>query len=133
LRHQNKRKNSCSGEVFSFNDVVGPRTVANGFKIAKEYVNGKIVDGVGGGVCQVSSTLYSAVLFADLETVERQNHMFTVSYIPLGRDAAVAYNELDFKFKNNTNWPIKIVSSVKNNTYLYNLRHKGRAGKNRRT
>jgi len=57
--------------------------VANGFKIAKEYVNGKIVDGVGGGVCQVSSTLYSAVLFADLETVERQNHMFTVSYIPL--------------------------------------------------
>ncbi|UWV46952.1 VanW family protein [Acetivibrio thermocellus] len=109
------------GEVFSFNDVVGPRTVANGFKIAKEYVNGKIVDGVGGGVCQVSSTLYSAVLFADLETVERQNHMFTVSYIPLGRDAAVAYNELDFKFKNNTNWPIKIVSSVKNNTVSFTI------------
>ncbi|GAE89269.1 VanW family protein [Acetivibrio straminisolvens] len=109
------------GEVFSFNNVVGPRTVGNGFKIAKEYVNGKIVDGVGGGVCQVSSTLYSAVLFADLETIERQNHMFTVSYIPLGRDAAVAYNELDFKFKNNTNWPVKIVSNVKNNTISFTI------------
>ncbi|RXE58792.1 VanW family protein [Acetivibrio mesophilus] len=109
------------GEVFSFNEIVGPRTVGNGFKTAKEYVSGKIVDGVGGGVCQVSSTLYGAVLFSDLETIERQNHMFTVSYIPLGRDAAVAYNELDFKFKNNTNWPIKIMSSVKNNTISFTI------------
>ncbi|HOM03468.1 MAG TPA: VanW family protein [Acetivibrio sp.] len=109
------------GEEFSFNNVVGPRTVANGFKTAKEYVNGKIVDGIGGGVCQVSSTLYSAVLFADLETVERHNHIFTVSYIPLGRDAAVSYNESDFRFKNNTNWPIKIVSSVKNNSVYFTL------------
>lgn len=109
------------GEEFSFNDVVGARTVGNGYKTAKEYVNGKVVDGIGGGVCQVSSTLYSAVLFSDLETTNRQNHMFTVSYIPLGRDAAVAYNELDFKFKNNTNWPIKITSNVKNNTVSFSI------------
>ncbi len=109
------------GEVFSFNEVVGPRTVQNGYKTAAEYVNGKIVDGIGGGVCQVSSTLYNAVLFADLETVYRQNHMFSVSYLPLGRDAAVSYNDLDFKFKNNTNWPIKIESSVKNNTITFTI------------
>jgi vancomycin resistance protein YoaR len=107
------------GEVFSFNEVVGPRTVQNGYKTAKEYSGGKIVDGIGGGVCQVSSTLYNAVLFADLDAVSRQNHMFSVSYLPLGRDAAVSYNDLDFKFKNNTNWPIKIESSVKNNTITF--------------
>lgn len=109
------------GEVFSFNEVVGPRTVQNGYKTAKEYVCGKIVDGIGGGVCQVSSTLYNAVLFADLETVSRQNHMFSVSYLPLGRDAAVSYNDLDFKFKNNSNWPIKIESSVKSGTITFTI------------
>lgn len=110
------------GEIFSFNDVVGPRTVQNGYKTAKEYVSGKIVDGIGGGVCQVSSTLYNAVLFSDLETVFRQNHMFSIGYLPLGRDAAVAYSDLDFKFKNNTNWPIKIEAAVKNNTVSFSIR-----------
>ncbi|NLP14350.1 MAG: vanomycin resistance protein VanB [Clostridium sp.] len=109
------------GGVFSFNDVVGPRTVQNGYKTAKEYVAGKIVDGIGGGVCQVSSTLYNAVLFSDLETVYRKNHMFSVGYLPLGRDAAVSYNDLDFKFKNNTNWPIKIEANVKNNAITFTI------------
>ncbi|MCX7843315.1 MAG: VanW family protein [Clostridia bacterium] len=98
----------ASGEVFSFNEIVGPRTEAEGYKVAHTYVGGKIVDGIGGGICQVSSTLYNAVLFSDLVIKERTNHMFTVGYVPLGRDAAVSYNDVDFKFVNNTNWPIKI-------------------------
>lgn len=111
------------GEVFSFNDYVGPRTVEAGYKPAHAYINGKIVDDVGGGICQVSTTLYNSVLFADLETVSRRNHMFTVSYVPLGRDAAVSYGETDFKFKNNTKWPIKIEASVsKDNTLTFVIR-----------
>ncbi|MGN0150490.1 MAG: VanW family protein, partial [Clostridia bacterium] len=96
------------GEVFSFNSTVGKRTVANGFSTAPEYVNGKTVDGIGGGTCQVSSTLYNAVLYSDLDIVSRTNHMFTVSYVPNGQDATVADGGPDFKFKNNTDYPIKI-------------------------
>ncbi len=96
------------GETFSFNDTVGRRTVANGFSTATEYVDGKSVEGIGGGTCQVSSTLYNAVLYSDLEIVTRTNHMFTVSYVPNGQDATVADGGPDFKFKNNTNYPIKI-------------------------
>lgn len=96
------------GEVFSFNDTVGKRSVENGFSTAPEYVDGKTVDGIGGGTCQVSSTLYNAVLYADLEIVTRTNHMFTVAYVPNGQDATVADSGPDFKFKNNTEYPIKI-------------------------
>lgn len=96
------------GDVFSFNDTVGRRTVANGFKTAPEYVDGKTVDGIGGGTCQVSSTLYNAVLYADLEIVTRTNHMFTVAYVANGQDATVADSGPDFKFKNNSPYPIKI-------------------------
>lgn len=100
------------GEVFSYNDVVGERTAKNGFKNAPVYENGKSVDGIGGGVCQVSTTLYSAVLYADLKIVSRQNHSLPVSYVPLGQDATVVDGSIDFKFSNNTNYPIKIVSSA---------------------
>lgn len=100
------------GEVFSFNDTVGKRTVENGFSVAKEYVDGKSVDGIGGGTCQVSSTLYSAVLYASLEIVTRTNHMFTVSYIPNGQDATVSDSGVDFKFRNNSKYPIKIVANA---------------------
>jgi len=100
------------GEVFSFNDVVGPRTVDRGYKAANSYIGGKIVKDIGGGVCQVSTTLYNSVLKADLETVARSNHMFTVSYVPFGQDAAVDYGSVDFKFKNNTSMPIKIQGTV---------------------
>lgn len=100
------------GDVFSYNDVVGERTIKNGFKMAAVYENGKSVDGVGGGVCQVSTTLYSAVLYADLKIVSRQNHSLTVAYVPLGQDATVVDGSIDFKFSNNTDYPIKIVSSA---------------------
>ncbi len=106
------------GELFSFNDVVGKRTVEAGYKAAHAYIQGKIVDDVGGGICQVSSTLFNAVLFSDLETVYRKNHMFTVGYVPLGQDAAVSYGELDFEFRNNTKWPIKIEAIVSNSNRL---------------
>lgn len=100
------------GDVFSFNEVVGPRTSDRGYLPANSYIGGKIVPDVGGGICQVSSTLYNSILKADLETVFRSNHMFTVSYVPFGQDAAVDYNSVDFKFKNNTSMPIKIQGNV---------------------
>lgn len=100
------------GEVFSFNDTVGKRTTANGFFTAKEYVNGQSVDGIGGGTCQVSTTLYSAVLYADMNIVERECHMMTIAYAPLGQDATVADGSIDFKFRNSSDYPIKIVSTT---------------------
>lgn len=100
------------GETFSFNDTVGDRTKENGFYTAKEYVSGKSVDGIGGGTCQVSSTLYSAVLYADMDIVHRENHMMTVGYLPLGQDATVAYGSVDFKFRNNSEYPIKIAATT---------------------
>lgn len=100
------------GDIFSFNDVVGPRTAEKGYQIAKVYQSGKIVDDIGGGICQVSTTLYNSILNADLETVTRRNHMFTVGYVPRGQDAAVSYGSTDFKFKNNTSMPIKILVNV---------------------
>ncbi len=100
------------GEVFSFNDVVGPRTAEKGYKVAHAYQNGKIIDDIGGGICQVSTTLYNSTLKADLETVTRRNHMFTVGYVPFGQDAAVSYGSTDFEFKNNTSMPIKVLVNV---------------------
>ncbi len=88
------------GEIFSFNKVVGPRSSESGYKNAKVIINNEFVDGLGGGVCQVSSTLYNAVLLAGLGIVERSNHSLPVSYVPEGRDATVAYEIIDFRFKN---------------------------------
>ncbi len=96
------------GEEFSYNKVVGRRTTENGFKEAPVFANGDTVQGLGGGVCQVSSTLYSAVLYADLQVLERKSHSMTVSYVPKGQDATVSYGSIDFRFKNNTKNPIKI-------------------------
>lgn len=96
------------GDVFSFNDTVGKRTVENGFKTASEYANGQTVQGIGGGTCQVSSTLYSATLYADMQIVDRLNHMMAVGYIPLGQDATVSDSGVDFKFKNSSDYPVKI-------------------------
>lgn len=96
------------GDEFSFNKVVGPRTEKGGYMAAHTYNGGRVVDGVGGGICQVSSTLYNAVLQADLAVTERRNHYFTVGYVPKGQDATVSYGSQDFKFKNSSNWPVKI-------------------------
>jgi len=100
------------GDVFSFNDVVGERTLERGFLEAGSFAGGRIVDSVGGGICQVSSTLYHAVLLADLDVVYRKPHGFTVSYLPVGCDAVVSWGSLDFKFKNSTEYAIKIESTV---------------------
>ena len=102
------------GEVFSYNKVVGKRTVEEGYKDAKIYANGGVVDGLAGGICQISSTLYNAVLLANLEIVERRNHSYTTSYVPAGRDATVVWGTTDFQFKNSRTYPIKIEASVKN-------------------
>ena len=100
------------GETFSYNQVVGERTIAAGYKEAPIYVEGQVVDGLGGGICQITSTLYNAVLYANLEIVERSNHQFVPSYVTASRDATVVYGSIDFKFKNNRDYPIKIVCSV---------------------
>lgn len=102
------------GETFSYNGVLGNTNAAKGYKQATAYVGGKVVPSYGGGICQVSSTLYNAVLYANLEIVERYNHSYAVSYVPAGRDATVAYGGKDFKFKNTRKYPIKIVASAKN-------------------
>lgn len=104
------------GERFSYNDVVGERTAKRGFKSAGAYVAGKLVDEVGGGVCQPSSTLYMAVLRSDLKVTERTNHGFTVAYTPLGEDATVSYGSLDFQFKNSTDYPIKLLANSSGGT-----------------
>lgn len=93
---------------FSVNDTVGERTVGNGFLDAKIIVGDKFELGLGGGVCQVSSTLYNAVLLAGLEIVERGNHNLAVAYVPLGLDATVAYGLQDFRFNNNTDSAIYV-------------------------
>ena len=100
------------GETFSYNKTLGARTIENGYKEAAIYSNGKIVNGLGGGICQGSTTLYNAVIMANLEIVERQNHMFVPSYVKPGYDATVVYGSIDFKFKNTRNYPIKIVASA---------------------
>lgn len=102
------------GETFSYNQTVGKRTIEAGYKEAGAYAGGQVVQTVGGGICQVSSTLYNAVLYANLEIVERYNHYFESSYVDASRDATVSWGTLDFKFKNNRKYPIKIVTTSKN-------------------
>ena len=99
------------GEVFSYDNTIGARTSANGYQSAGVYVGNKVESGIGGGICQPSSTLYGAVLYANLEIVTRTSHSLPVSYVPAGQDATIAQGYIDFKFKNNTDYPIKIVAT----------------------
>lgn len=110
------------GETFSYNKVVGERTFENGFKEASVYTSSGVVNGLGGGICQVSSTLYNAVLEANLEIVERRNHRYAVTYVPLGRDATVAYGSIDFRFKNNRSYPIKVIAYTQNGTLYVSIK-----------
>lgn len=103
------------GQVFSYNDVVGPRLKERGYRDAPIFENGMLVPGIGGGVCQVSSTLYNAALLANLEIVKRSHHSSEVSYVPKGRDATVAYGLLDLKFRNSTLAPLYITSTTAGN------------------
>ena len=100
------------GETFSYNKTVGARTIAAGYREAPIYVSGKVVDGVGGGICQIATTLYNAAVYANLEITQRTNHQFVPSYAPASRDATVVYGAIDFQFKNNRSYPIKIQCSV---------------------
>ena len=101
------------GEVFSYNKALGKRSVENGYKEAAVYVNGGVENGLGGGICQISSTLYNTVVFANLGIVERHQHSFTTSYVDPGRDATVVYGALDFKFKNTRKYPVKLEAYIK--------------------
>ena len=99
-----------SGELFSYNETVGQRTVAKGYKPAPAYVQGETVDEIGGGVCQPSSTLYYACLLANMEITERYAHRYIPAYITRGMDATVSWGGPDYKFTNNTPYPIKITA-----------------------
>ena len=98
------------GEEFSYNGYVGQRTEEAGFQYAGAYNNGQVVQEIGGGICQVSSTLYYATMCANLQTLERTCHTFIVTYLPIGLDATVSWPGPDFKFKNDRDYPIKILA-----------------------
>lgn len=103
------------GETFSYNEHTGMRTKANGYKNAPVIVEGVVQEGIGGGVCQVSSTLYNAALYAGLEIVDIKNHSIPSTYVPKGRDATVTDSGIDFVFKNNLKHPIYIKNYVSSN------------------
>ena len=109
------------GEIFSFNGATGERTAAKGYKEAPAISGGQSKDEVGGGVCQTSSTLFNAVVRADLEIIERNAHAWPSSYIEKGFDATVNWPGLDFKFRNNTNQPIFIVAGYSNRQITVNI------------
>lgn len=100
------------GDEFSYNEALGQRTAAAGYQSAGAYANGEVVNELGGGICQVSSTLYYCTLYANLEIVERYCHYFGVNYLPAGLDATVSWGGPDFKFKNDRDYPIKIEAYV---------------------
>lgn len=103
-------------EIFSFNKTVGSRSSATGYRDAMVVVGDKFEPGIGGGICQVSSTLYNTVLLAGMDIVERYNHALSVTYVPLGRDATVVYGVQDFRFRNNTDSPIYIKANASGGT-----------------
>ncbi len=107
------------GKVISFNDLVGPRTEEKGFVEAGSYANGKKVTSIGGGICQLASTLSAATINLKLHVVERHRHSLPVSYIPSEMEATVAYGSKDFKFKNTSQNILFIKCFIKNDNHLY--------------
>jgi len=117
IRLASEKINSCvisPGEVFSFNEIVGKREYGKGYKKATVLVKGEHSEDVGGGICQLSSTIYNAALKSDLEVLERHSHSVDVRYIPQGQDAAVNYGDKDLKFKNTKSYAIKFSVTVGN-------------------
>lgn len=110
------------GESFSFNETVGKRTSEAGYHTANIYTSDGITPGIGGGICQVSSTLYNAVLEAALTVDERNPHIYTVAYVPLGRDASVSYGTQDLRFTNSSGWPVRIEGEVNDGRVSFTLR-----------
>ncbi|WP_027623743.1 VanW family protein [Clostridium lundense] len=109
------------GDVFSFNDIVGERTEARGYQSAAVIVGNQVDSGLGGGICQVSSTLYNAALKANLKSVERVHHTLPSSYVPLGRDATVDWGNIDYKFKNTLPYPIYIEGITSGGNVTFNI------------
>ena len=109
------------GETFSYNTVVGARTIAGGYKEAPIYQNGETIDGLGGGICQISTTLFNCALLANLNIKELHNHQFVPSYVGAGRDATVVYGAKDFKFVNSRKYAIKITCSVSGGIARFNI------------
>ena len=108
-------------EEFSYNKVVGERTIAAGYKEAAVYSNGQVVNGLGGGICQISTTLYDAVVMANLKITCRRNHQFVTSYVPAGKDATVVWGSQDFKFVNTRKYPIRIEATVNGGVATVNV------------
>ncbi len=108
-------------ETFSFNKVVGERTEKRGYKSAPVIIGNKLESGLGGGVCQVSSTLHNSIVRAGIIPVKRQHHSMPVSYVPLGMDATVDYGSIDYTFKNEFKYPIYIESSIKDKNLAFNI------------
>ena len=111
----------CPGETFSANANLEPWDASNGWYSAGTYVNGQVVDGLGGGVCQVSTTLYNAAIRAEIEIAERSPHSMTVTYVPVSMDAALAGTWKDLKLKNNLEYPIYIESVMGTGTLTFNI------------
>ena len=109
------------GDEFSFNETTGPRIASAGYREAPVILRGELVPGIGGGICQVSTTLYNAVARADLGIVERTNHSLPVSYVPRGQDATVAFGSLDFRFVNDMDTPVFLESEVAGNRVIVRL------------
>nr|WP_242863818.1 VanW family protein [Clostridium botulinum] len=109
------------GDVFSFNGVVGERTAEKGYQAAPIIVGEKMENGLGGGVCQVSSTLFNAVAGSKLQSIERSHHTKPVHYVPQGMDATVDYGNIDYKFRNNLQSPIYIEAYTSNGNVVFNL------------
>ena len=109
------------GETFSLNRAIGPRTKARGFGYGPIYVNGHIDSAIGGGICKVATTMYNAVILADLQVIERHSHSMPVPYVPPGRDATIVWGAKDLRFKNNKKEAIVIWSETQNNTLFIAL------------
>ena len=109
------------GDVFDYNEIVGERTAERGFGEASAYRNGETVQELGGGICQTSSTIYYATLLANLEIVERANHRFYPGYIEFGMDATVSWGGPEFRFRNDTGYPIRIEVIYENSTLTVNI------------
>ena len=111
-----------SGDYFSFNTVVGPRSEENGYQPAPEIVNKELVMGIGGGICQTSSTMFNAVDKIPVKYVERHHHSLDIGYVPKGRDATVSYGGLDFRFQNTNDVPFIIKTVVGDNFLTVEIR-----------
>lgn len=109
------------GDIFSLGNQLEPITFDEGYRASKVIVDGKLEEGIGGGVCQIASTLYNAILLTDLDIVARANHSLPVAYVPLGRDATYATDSIDFRFQNNSQYPVFIESYCDNNRVYVNI------------